>query len=153
MTFMKKITALCCVLLLFLTGCYLGDRITSQTVSLNFPAAQGQDKVSLAVSDSQVQEALKLIDNVLVSDGFVRDPNPPGANNSSLIASYSKYSGTGPRPIGGPSVYFRCDSLDVRVVQGGHMNAPVSSATKEICNSLRKELSNRFGAQRVKIER
>jgi hypothetical protein len=124
----------------------------SRTVSLNFPAAHGQDKVSLTVSNTQVQEALKVIDGVLVSRGFVRDPNLPGEGDPSFIASYSTYTGAGLRPIGGPSIYFKDNRLDVVVVEGSNLNSPVSTATKKICKSLRKELISRYGAERVRIE-
>ncbi|EEF63317.1 hypothetical protein Cflav_PD5952 [Pedosphaera parvula Ellin514] len=151
---MNKIFAICCAFLLFQAGCYLGDRAaTTQMVSLNFPVPEGQTKASFSVNDSEVQEALKLIDSVLVSAGFVRESIPPVANQQDPVATYSKYKGTGPRPVGGPRVYFRDDRLDVVLVEGGNRNAPVSTATKEICNSLQRELSSRYGAKRVRVER
>ena len=68
----KTLIALGCVVLLLLTGCVFGDPTAVRSVSLNFQVPEGQSKVSLSVSDTQVQEALKLIDGVLVSRGFHR---------------------------------------------------------------------------------
>ena len=145
-------TALGCVLLLLLTGCYFGDRVpASRTVSLRFPAPSGLQMV-LSVNDKQVQEALHVIDTVLTADGLARDPNSPTANEPDLVAIYARYNSTGQRAVGGPSVYFRGNRLEVVVIDGGNMNAPLSEATKKICCSLMKELSNRYGANRVKVE-
>ena len=85
---MYKMAAVCCTLVLLLTGCYFGDPSARRTVLLNLPVPEGNSKVSLSVGDASVQEALKLIDDVLVSSGFIRDPNPPPANEQGLIANY-----------------------------------------------------------------
>jgi hypothetical protein len=68
----RLLIALGCTLLLLITGCfYLAERPTvARIVSLNFPTPKGQTDVSLSVKDPEGQEALKLIDAVLVSDGF-----------------------------------------------------------------------------------
>ena len=146
---MNKITLLVgSAVVLLLAGCYFGDRLpSSRTVALGFPAREGQSKVTLSVNDAEVQEAMRIVDSVMLSNGFVRNPDEPGT-----LASYSKYNGTGPRPIGGPRVLLNGDRLDVTVVEGGNLNSHLSKDTKHLCDLLKKEMSNRFGAQRVHIE-
>ena len=145
-------TVLGCVLSLLLTGCFFGDRVpASRTVSLRFPAPSGPQS-GLLVNDRQVQEALHVIDMVLIADGLARDPNSPTTNEPDHVAIYTRYNSTGQRAVGGPSVYFRGNRLEVVVIDGGDMNAPLSEATKMICDSLKKELSSRYGAKMVEVE-
>jgi hypothetical protein len=150
----KKPFALCAAAaLLLLTGCWLGDRFaTTRTVSLTFPVPAGQSKVSLSVTNGEVQEALKVIDAVLTSAGLTRDPNPPPQNVPGFIASYVRYSGTGPRPPG-TSVYLEDGHLYVAVVEWGNRSGHLTTDGKRICKSLRDELRKRYGAGKVRIER
>jgi hypothetical protein len=145
-------TVLGCVLSLLLTGCFFGDRVpASRTVSFRFPAPS-RLQTGLSVNDKQVQEALQVIDTVLTADGLARDPNSPTANEPDLVATYAGYNSTGQQAVGGPSVYFRGNRLEVVVIDGGNMNAPLSEATKKICDSLKKELSSRYGTKMVEVE-
>ena len=149
----KTLTVFGCAILLLAAGCFFGDRVAPpRTISLNFPAPTGQGKVSLSVKDTQVQEAMRVIDTVLTADGLTRDPNPPTANDPGFIASYARYNGTGPRPVGNPDVYLKDDRLEVVFTEFWNRSGHLSAATKKSCDSLRKELSNRYGAERVKVE-
>ncbi len=151
---MNKIPALGCAFLLFLAGCCFGDRVAaSRTVSLHFPASENQSKVSFSANDTQVQEALNLIDRVLSTRGFVREASRADMKEQGLVSSYAKFSGTGLRAAGGPSVYVEGDRLRIVVVEGGNRNEPLSRMSKQLCELLRSELSGRYGSKRVKVER
>jgi hypothetical protein len=149
----KLLISLGCSLLLLLAGCYLGDRVAPpRTVSLSFPAPAGQSRVGLSVGDRQVQEALRVIDTVLTADGLTRDPDPAGTNEPGLIASYARYDGTSPWRVGNPNVYLKGDRLEVIFTEFWNHSGHLSEATKKGCNSLRKELSSRYGSDRIKVE-
>ncbi len=140
--------------LLPLTGCWLGDRFaTSRTVSLTFPVPAGQSKVSLSVTNSEVQEAVKVIDAVLTSERLRRDPNPPRQNVPGFIASYTTWNGTGPRPPNGSSVCLQDGTLSVLVLEWANRSGQLSTEGKRLCKSLRAELRKRYGAGKVRIER
>jgi hypothetical protein len=148
---------LCLVLSLIATGCiFLGERHSlTRTVLLNFPPRQEQTNVSLSVSDSEVQDTLKLIDAVLNAEGFVREPDPHETSMPSLVARYAryvKYDG-GELRIGIlPDVYIQQEQLEVVIVELGNRSTHPSEITKRICSSLQKELSSRYGKDRVKVE-
>jgi hypothetical protein len=150
---MKTTIVICAfALLLSVTGCLFGDRVAPpRTVSLRFPAPSGQPS-GLSASDTQVQDALRVIDTVLTADGRTRDPNPPAANEPGLVASYAKNNGTGPRPVDNPNVYLRGDRLEVVFTEFWNRSGHLSAATKKVCDSLQKELSSHYGADRVKVE-
>jgi hypothetical protein len=149
----KTLTIFCCAILLVAAGCFFGDPVAPpRTVALNFPAPAGQSKVSLSVSDTQVQEALRVIDIVLTADGLTRDTKPPAANDGGLIASYARDNGTGLRSVPDPNVYLKGDRLEIIFFQFWNHSGHISEFTKKSCNSLRKELSSRYGSDRVKIE-
>jgi hypothetical protein len=148
---MNKRTALGCALLLALTACPEARFHTSRTLSVSLPAPAGQSRVSLSVKDAEAQDALRLIDRVLVADGFAPDPNRPVANEPGLIASYAKFDGTGLRRVGTPDVYLRGERLEVVFVELGNRSGHLK-ATNKILNLLRKELINRYGSKSVKVE-
>ena len=149
---MNKTCALGCTLMLLLAGCF-GDRVAARrTVSLKFPVRDGQSRIRLSVDDAQFLEALRIIDTVLKSKGFARDPNVQAENGQGFVASYAQYNGTGPRPIGGPMVYLEGDRLNVVVVNGGNRDERLNTTAKEICELLRRELSFRYGSKGVRVD-
>lgn len=136
--------------LLVLEGCF-GDRVpTPRTISLSFPAPAGA--ASLSVNDTQVQEALRVIDVVLSADGLTRDPNPPDQSQPGFIASYTKNDTAGLRIPDNPYVYLRSNCLEITFEEFGIGRAHISAAARRTCDSLQKELAARFGAKRVKVE-
>jgi hypothetical protein len=121
---------------MLVAGCYLGDPSARRTVSLNFRVPEGQ---TLSVTNTEVQEALKLIDGVLVSAGNVRDANPPAPNEQGIIATY-----------GICNVLLKDNTLST-VFFEFHVRRS-SEHVRNTCNLLKHKLSNRYGADRVKIE-
>jgi hypothetical protein len=107
---------------------------------LKLSVPEGQSKVSLSVSDTEVQEALKLIDGVLVSAGYVRDANPPASSEQGLIVSYGLFC----------SVYLKDNKLDVGFLD--YRARSSSARTRKTCNLLKDKLTSRYGAGAVKIE-
>ena len=83
------IVAAGCVCLLSTGGCYLGDPGAAHgAVAATLPAPP--NGATLSVKDTEVQEALRLIDGVLVSNSHPRgpDPLPPEDRARGLVASY-----------------------------------------------------------------
>jgi len=152
----KKPLALCAVAaLLLLTGCWLGDRFfTARTVAVNFPAPAGQNTVALSVDDTQVQDALRVIDTVLSAQGFHQGTNAPTQSEQGLVVGYTRYTGEGPSPLDvGPTVYLKTNRLEVVVMEWGNRSGHLTTEGKRLCKSLRDELSKRYGAGKVRIER
>ena len=147
---MKRLAALSCALVL-LTGCPEPRFHSGRIVSLTFPAQTGESKVILSAQDSQVQEALRIIDSVLVGDGFARDSKRPAGSEPNLVASYARFTADGLREVGTPDVYLKDNRLEIVIVELGNRTGRPSAASKKICTTLQKELSNRFGAQRVRV--
>jgi hypothetical protein len=137
----ELLTALICVSLLLVTGCFLGDTFAHKTIALSIPATDQQTNVSLSVNDIQVQEALKLIDSVLVANGYVRDPNPLTAVDEArgLIVFY-----------GVCGVTLQGHKLEVGFVEAHtrHFSSPV----KKVIQQLQDKLRSQYGNERVKIE-
>src|SRR5258706_8875050 len=95
---------LLCPLLLISAGCFLGDPGTARIVWLRLPVPEKQ-KVSLSLSDTQVQEGLERIDAVLTSSGLTRVPSPQVPSPDGSIVHYN-----GP-PTRGCSVSLKDDKL------------------------------------------
>jgi len=147
-----RITLLLCGLVLVCTGCP-EPPIAGRIVSLNFPSREGESAVTLSVSDPETVGALKVVDEALVSHGFVRDSNPPEMGLQGFIASYSRPDKYGLIPLGDqPLLWFQHDRLDIVFsegrVPGGHISAP----TKATIDMLRTELINHYGSKRVRVE-
>lgn len=138
-----------CVLLLVCTGC--PERpIQSRIVALSFPASLSQGTVTVSVSDTDVQEALKVIDSALISHGFTRDSNAPEAVAQGFIAGYSRRDKDGLIPLGdNPGVWLHDGRLEV-VFAGGRV--PISASMQASVDMLRKELSSHYGSKRVRVE-
>jgi len=130
----------CAFLLLLVAGCF-GDAVARRTVSLKFLGQAGQTNVSLSVNDAQVQEALRLVEGVMVSAGYVRDTRPPAPEDQAhgFIASY-----------GVCAVYLQGNRLDVNFVE--LMQRHSSKAVRKTCGLLKDKLSTRYGSERVKME-
>jgi hypothetical protein len=149
----KALNALTGVFLLILAGCYFGDQVAPRikTISLDFPPPAGRDNADVSVNDAQVQEALQIIGTVFAGAGLTRDANPPDVNNSGFIVSYSKYSGEGLRFVDRSiDMYLKGHQLEVIFTERPNRGSHLRESTRKICNSLRKKLNARYGAERVK---
>lgn len=130
--------------LLLVPGCHLGDHGVVSIVSFNLAPTAGQTRVTLSVNDSQVQEALGVIDGVLVSKGLQQIPTPPAGHSDGAIRHYK-----GP-PTRGCNISIRDQRLLVVFLEFGERQS--SEPVKRICSSLKEELDRRYGSQRVRIE-
>jgi hypothetical protein len=137
----KPSFVLACVILLLVTGCFMGDSISGLNVSLELPTHEGQNNTDRSVNDTEVQEALRIIDGVLTSNGYALIKTPPSVDdqNSDIIAFY-----------GICGVSLKNNRLNVGFAEF-HRRHP-SANVRKMCNSIKDKLSNRFGAERVKIE-
>lgn len=147
---MKKLIPLGCALLV-LTGCPETRFHSGKIVSLNYPAQAGESKIVLAAEDMQVQEALRVVDSVLIGEGFSPDSKRPTGSEPNLVASYAKFDADGLRAVGTPDVYLKNNRLEIVISELGNKRGHLSPSSKKICSTLQKELSNRFGAERVRI--
>lgn len=128
-----------------MTGCYRGDSSAVRTVSLNLPIREGQTKATPSVGNAEVQEALKLIDNVLVSNGLTPVPNLQTPSPDGTILHY-----LGP-PTKGCSVSLKDDKLIVVFLEFKQRHS--SESVKKICNLLEEKLKDHYGNERVTVGR
>ena len=145
-------TLLLCCLLLICAGCPEAP-IKCRTVSLNFPTLPGESRVTLSAKGNEVQEALAVINDALISNGFIRNTNPPEANVQGFLASYSRRNGEGlVRLCDAPLVWLKADRLEVVFAEGRVSAGQVSAAAKRNADFLGTVLSSRYGKKRVKVQ-
>jgi hypothetical protein len=133
---------LLCPLLLISAGCFLGDPGTARIVSLGLVPPE-KPKMSLALSDAQVQEALERIDTGLTSAGLTRVPSPQVPSSDGSIAHYS-----GP-PTRGCSVSLKDDKLVIVFFEFGHRHP--SEDVNRISASLKRDLASYYDASKISI--
>jgi hypothetical protein len=113
---------------------------------------ENQNSVSLSINDTEVQDALKLVDDVLVSDGFKREQDPNDLGTQDFVAGYSKLDSEGLRRLGEMArVYFKTNMLEVVFLEGRHPSADVRMSANRVLDLLKNKLSNRYGSDRVKV--
>jgi hypothetical protein len=134
-----RITVFLCSTLLLVAGCHWGDPMgEGRTISLHFPAAVGQARVRIFASDPDVQEALRVIDGVIVSHGYVRDEKPWGTN---CLVTYGPFN----------SVTLQDDKLTVSLFEYRVRHA--SLHLKMTCSALKRKLRSSYGESRISVER
>jgi hypothetical protein len=124
------------VLLFLIAGCYLGDPTAFSVVVLEFPASQ-----HLSATDHDIKEALRIIDEAFVANGFTRDKHPPGPEDraSGIIVGYGCHH-----------VSIEGHSLIVTFPEFGETRP--SAVVGETCSLMKEKLSRRFGVERVTVE-
>jgi hypothetical protein len=149
---MRAILLACCVLVTC-TGCP-EPPMASRVVSLSLPAATSGSVVSVPVTSTELQAALKTINDALVSQGFVRDASPDEAGVEGFVASYSRRDAQGYVPLGGhPLIWFKSGQLDIVFADGRVASGRVTAATRQAADSLAAELRSHYGKERVKVGR
>lgn len=125
-----------CALPFLMAGCYTGDPEARSVVVLDFPVSQ-----HLSATDPGIQEALRIIDEAFVSNGFTRDRHAlaPEDEAHGIIASY-----------GAHNVCIEGHSLIVRFFEFGRSRS--SPIVRQTCSLMKEKLSKRFGVQRVTAE-
>jgi hypothetical protein len=140
-----------CSLVVICTGCP-EPRPANRIVSVNFPSQVSPSKVSPSVSDSEIKEAATVIDEALVSNGFVRDSNPPEKGMQGFIATYSRFNSEGLiRLSDNPLVWLHDGRLEVVFSEGRIRGGDVSATTKATIEILRTALATHYGSKRVKV--
>jgi hypothetical protein len=122
---------------LFLTCGCIGDAISSKILSVQLPHAG--INLSLSMTDREVQEALKLIDEVMVSNGYKGDTSQLSSSDSArgIVVSYG---------IG--FVSLRGDSLEVSFIEP--MRRHSSGLAKRTCTTLKNNLIARYGPEKIR---
>jgi hypothetical protein len=134
-------TTLAFAAVLAVAGCYLGDSVgATRAVAMKLPVSAQRNQVNVSTNQPEIQEAIKLIDEVLVANGYVRDQDPPSANDQGLVASYGYFC----------SAYVKDGKLTVSFLDYRQHHS--STRTKNVCKLLKDKLSSRYGADSVKVE-
>lgn len=139
---MKLMIKLRLFLLLILTGCALGDRSSVRIVSLKLPASAEVGKIESLLS--QTQDALQIVDVILIINGLKQTPTPPAGHSDAAIRHYQ-----GP-PTRGCSISIRDGRLLIVFLEFGERNS--SAPVKRICGSLEEGLKKQYGSERVRVE-
>lgn len=140
------------ILILGMTGCYLGDRHSlARTVSLDLQGLRGTN-TNLSLTNAEVQEALKVFDAVLSTNGFVREARPDMASTPGFVAGYVQYDSAGLRLATSPDIFLETNRLELQIVELGNLTTHPTVLTSKICASLQKELRNRYGRENVEIQ-
>lgn len=136
----KALGILISLVLLVTTGCSYGDPIARSMVVLDFPISPQQTNATLSVSNPQIQDAMRLIDQAFTTNGFVRDKTvAPEDQAQGIIAGYGAYD-----------VLISGRQLIVNFVEFGKRRP--SPIVVKTCDLLKEKLANRYGAKRVRIE-
>ena len=114
-------------------GC---DTIGGRTVVLNFPPPSKQPHADFSVSVSEVEEAVRLVDATLASEGVIRSTNSPALDDQHFV-SY----------CGGPftmcQASFRDGKLFVSFRNGNIGSSRPSPPVERISNVLAEKLRNK----------
>ncbi len=140
-----------CALLLTCTGCPKAPYM-HRTVALKLPPSSAQTSITLSAQGTEVQEALSVINNALMSKGFLRVTNPPEAAIPGFLAGYSTRSTNGLVPLGAPIVWLKDDRLEVVFGEGRRgVSGPLSAETRQTADFLKQELIAHYGKKRVSV--
>lgn len=145
---MKYTVIFSCLLTLILSGCIFGEKISRRTVSVTIPASGQEHDSGVLVDDARVKAIVDVIDKVLVSRGYSYEQSHDG--KSGLIAFYTRYPGQHVVPVE-PRVFLERNAVVVSVVQL-QWNKPLPYELKKVCQELQKELTRRFGPERVSVK-
>jgi hypothetical protein len=126
-----------CVLFLSV-GCFFGDRGVARTVELNLP---GSARANAGSED--VQNALSVIDRILVSKGLSQIQKPVEGFSDGTIGHYQ-----GP-PTSGCGISMNGQNLVIQFDEFGISRS--SDPVKNICAALEKELKSRYGSRSVQV--
>jgi len=118
---------------------------------LSFPSVEEESQESLSTNNAPVREALRLVDTVLVADGYGPKTNRVNESAHGLVRSYAKYDTNGMSIACEPEVYVADRRLGIAFAELGNRTGHFTPATQKVFNSVRKELSDRFGARNVRI--
>ncbi|HEY5910419.1 MAG TPA: hypothetical protein VJA21_07420 [Verrucomicrobiae bacterium] len=94
---------------------------------------------------------MRLVDAVLVADGYGPNTNRVGGNAPGFVTSYAKYDTNGTSVACEPDVYLEDRRLGIAFAELGNRTGHFTPPTQRVFNSLQKELSNRFGPRNVKV--
>jgi hypothetical protein len=132
------------ILALLCTGC--PQRRVTRTAVLAGLTDGAQTSATVSVPNPEVQSALKIIDGVLASHGFVQTVDTNLTVYGSLV-TYTKYTPEGYGTIF-PSIAV---SLDADNLEFSVANRPdLTLEDKQILKAVRTELRSHYGAKRVK---
>lgn len=135
------------------SGClYPGDRPSeSRIIWLSLPAVGASQSDASASREKIAAEAVQLVDEVLVSQGFVKDPHPDTNRSDGFVAAYVKQDATGLRLGVLPDLYLTSSALEVHIVELGNRTGRLSPFTEKLIAVLRQQMQTRFGSRSVRV--
>ena len=115
---------------------------------MRLPAPTREEQVAPPVSGAEVQGALAVVDEVLVSHGFRKfQPSPPAEYRDSFFSQEQARGVLGYYYDGHCTLSFKDNT--VRVGFAERFRTHSSTAVKGVCEALRSELTKRYGADHV----
>jgi hypothetical protein len=134
-----------------LTGCFLnlkGESCAGRSVSVRLPARTREDQIALPVKGAEVQRALAVVDEVLVSHGFTKfQPSPPAEYRDSFFAEEQARGVLAYYYDGRCTVSFKDNTLRIGFAERFRTHS--SAEVKDVCQALQSELTKRYGADHV----
>jgi len=132
------------VLTLLCTGC--PQRRVTRTVVLAGLTGSAQTSAAVSEKNPDVESALKIIDGVMASHGFVQTTDTNLTVYGSLV-TYTKYTPEGYAAIfPSVAVSLGADALEFSVAD----RPGLTSEDKHILKAVRAELRSHYGTERVK---
>jgi hypothetical protein len=145
----KTIVFACALLLVLITGCPEAP-IKARKIVISFPI-DNQASLTLTATDTEVRDALKLIDDVFVSNGFVREEKPPDVTNPGFLATYAKLDSEGRRNLGQIAwVYLETNLIEVAFPEGRQPTSAVRASVTNMLDLLKTKLKGQYGSDRIK---
>lgn len=138
------------LIVLLVTGCPGPPLSTVRSVAVVLPPTTPADTAPAA--DPQVQEALRLVDSILSSNGYVREPSSTSPVGEHFPISYVRRPGNGPGQSGMVGVYLKSGKLEVVITELGNRTGRLR-ANSELLDSLRRQLGRKFGVAHVTISK
>ncbi len=134
---------LCCTFALVLAGCSIfGDRFGSgRAVSLIFPPS-----ASLSASSSEVQDALRITDAVLLPEGLTRT-TPSSVPDANSMIAYYHYTPERPRSC---EVFLTGSRLNIVFAERYERHS--SGDVKGMCADLAKKFRGHYDPKIVRVE-
>jgi hypothetical protein len=143
----KSCFALSCVCLFLISGCLLGDRVASETVTLTFSPKERQKTQGLLANDPIVQEVLGYLQTIMTSEGLSQQMPTTQPLEEGRIADFR---GTSTVPIL-CKVYLRDNKLEILVMDTHFSHSRHNAEVSGICKRLSEKLENRYGTRRVRL--
>jgi len=108
--------------------------------------------VGLSMTFDDVREAIDVINNVLVVDGFVRLEKSEMQGVPGFVAEYARYESGGFKSYVLPDIYVRKTRIEIHITELGNRSNQAGTITRHLCDEFQRVLGNRYGRGRVRVQ-